>query len=144
MYSAIVAPKITFSTETNKDRTFKITDTNGINEIIICREIQKEYMTIKKRYIIYKNNVKEDTNRNRQYVSTPLEELGNKALIKINRLDEYGYYEIKVVGNSGLTNIPEVKVRGKMKTPQSAAKVENGFAPNIKIVKIIQKKLHLK
>ena len=51
---------------------------------------------------------------------------GNKALIKINRLDEYGYYEIKVVGNSGLTNIREESKR-KMKTPQSAAKVENGL-----------------
>ena len=135
LYSAIVAPKITFSTETNKDRTFKITDTNGINEIIICKRNTKGVYDYKDENIIYKNNVKEDTKINTQYVNTPLEELGNKALIKINRLDEYGYYEIKVVGNSGLTNIREVKVRGKMKTPQSAAKVENGFAPNIKIVK---------
>ena len=135
MYSAIVAPQITFSTETNKDRTFKITDTNGINEIIICKRNTKGVYDYKEENIIYKNNVKEDTKINPQYVNTPLEELGNKALIKINRLYEYGYYEIKVVGNSGLTNIREVKVRGKMKTPQSAAKVENGFAPNIKIVK---------
>ena len=71
MYSAIVAPKITFSTETNKDRTFKITDTNGINEIIICKRNTKGVYDYKEENIIYKNNVKEDTKINPQYVNTP-------------------------------------------------------------------------
>lgn len=135
MYSAIVAPKVTFSTETDNDRTFKITDSNGINEIIIYKKNTKGVYDYKEENIIYKNNVKEENKIDTKYVNTPLEELGNKALIKINRLDEYGYYEIKVISNSGLTNIREVKVRGKIKTPQSAAKVENGFAPNVKIIK---------
>lgn len=40
-YSAILAPKITYSTETDSNRQIKITDAKGINKIIICKRNDK-------------------------------------------------------------------------------------------------------
>ena len=143
-YSVIVAPKITYSTESDNDRAFKITDAKGISEIVICKRNAKGKYDYKEENIIYKNNVKEDTRINPHYINTQLEKLGTKAPIKIKRLDEYGYYEIKVTGISGLMHTREVKVRGKMKTAKPTAKTENGFAPSIKVEKNNKNKLTFK
>ena len=61
-----------------------------------------------------------------------LKELGKRAEIKIKKQNEYGYYEIKVTSTSGLIHKREVKVSGKMSSPETKAKNENGFAPSIK------------
>ena len=37
IYSAVLDPQITYSSETEKDRAFKIRDENGIKEIVICK-----------------------------------------------------------------------------------------------------------
>ena len=120
-YSAIRAPKITYSTESDNDRAFKITDAKGISEIVICKRNAKDVYDYKEENIIYKNNIKGESKINNQYVNTQPEKLGTKAPIKIKRLDEYGYYEIKVTGISGLMHTREVKVRGKMKTAKPIA-----------------------
>ena len=123
-YSAIRAPKITYSTESDNDRAFKITDAKGISEIVICKRNAKDVYDYKEENIIYKNNIKGESKINNQYVNTQPEKLGTKAPIKIKRLDEYGYYEIKVTGISGLMHTREVKVRGKIKTAKPIAVLE--------------------
>ena len=143
-YSAIRAPKITYSTESDNDRAFKITDEKGISEIVICKRNAKGVYDYKEENIIYKNNIKGESKINNQYVNTQPEKLGTKAPIKIKRLDEYGYYEIKVTGISGLMHTREVKVRGKMKTAKPIAKTENGFAPSIKVDKSDKDKVTFK
>ena len=143
-YSAIRAPKITYSTESDNDRAFKITDAKGISEIVICKRNAKDVYDYKEENIIYKNNIKGESKINNQYVNTQPEKLGTKAPIKIKRLDEYGYYEIKVTGISGLMHTREVKVRGKMKTAKPTAKTENGFAPSIKVDKSNKDKVTFK
>ena len=130
-YSAVIDPQITYSSETKKDKTFLIRDGSGIKEIIICKRNAKGSYDYKKENIIFRNaesNERKDSN----YTDTKLTELGKRAEIKIKKQDEYGYYEIKVTSTSGLIHKREVKVSGKMSSPETKAKNENGFAPSIK------------
>lgn len=131
IYSAVLDPQITYSSETEKDRAFKIRDENGIKEIVICKRNAKGSYDYKEENIIFRNaesNEKAKSN----YTDTKLTDLGKKAIINIKKLDEYGYYEIKVTSMSGLIHKREVKISGKMSSPETKAKNENGFAPSIK------------
>ena len=131
IYSAVLDPQITYSSETEKDRAFKIRDENGIKEIVICKRNAKGSYDYKEENIIFRNaesNEKAIPN----YTDTKLTDLGKKAIINIKKLDEYGYYEIKVTSMSGLIHKREVKISGKMSSPETKAKNENGFAPSIK------------
>ena len=130
-YSAVIDPQITYSSETKKDKTFLIRDGSGIKEIIICKRNAKGSYDYKKENIIFRNaesNERKDSN----YTDTKLTDLGKRAEIKIKKQNEYGYYEIKVTSTSGLIHKREVKVSGKMSSPETKAKNENGFAPSIK------------
>ena len=133
-YSAVIDPQITYSSETKKDKTFLIRDGSGIKEIIICKRNAKGSYDYSDKNIIFKNVENKET-ANKTYTDTKLTELGKRAEIKIKKQDEYGYYEIKVTSTSGLIHKREVKVSGKMSSPESGAKNENGFAPSIKIDK---------
>ena len=131
IYSAVLDPQITYSSETEKDRAFKIRDENGIKEIIICKRNAKGSYDYKEENIIFRN-AESNERANSNYTDTKLPDLGKKAIINIKKLDEYGYYEIKVTSTSGLIHKREVKVSGKMSSPETKAKNENGFAPSIK------------
>lgn len=131
IYSAVLDPQITYSSETKKDKTFLIRDGSGIKEIIICKRNAKGSYDYSDKNIIFKNVENKET-ANKTYTDTKLTELGKRAEIKIKKQDEYGYYEIKVTSTSGLIHKREVKVSGKMSSPESGAKNENGFAPIIK------------
>ena len=133
-YSAVIDPQITYSSETKKDKTFLIRDGSGIKEIIICKRNAKGSYDYSDKNIIFKNVENKET-ANKTYTDTKLTELGKRAEIKIKKQNEYGYYEIKVTSTSGLIHKREVKVSGKMSSPESGAKNENGFAPSIKIDK---------
>lgn len=130
-YSAVIDPQITYSSETEKDRAFKIRDENGIKEIIICKRNAKGSYDYKEENIIFRN-AESNERVNPNYTDTKLTDLGKKAIINIKKLDEYGYYEIKVTSMSGLIHKREVKISGKMSSPETKAKNENGFAPSIK------------
>ena len=130
-YSAVIDPQITYSSETKKDKTFLIRDGSGIKEIIICKRNAKGSYDYKEENIIFKNVENKET-ANKTYTDTKLKELGKRAEIKIKKQNEYGYYEIKVTSTSGLIHKREVKVSGKMSSPETKAKNENGFAPSIK------------
>ena len=131
IYSAVLDPQITYSSETEKDRAFKIRDENGIKEIVICKRNAKGSYDYKEENIIFRN-AESNERANSNYTDTKLPDLGKKAIINIKKLDEYGYYEIKVTSTSGLIHKREVKVSGKMSSPETKAKNENGFAPSIK------------
>ena len=131
IYSAVLDPQITYSSETEKDRAFKIRDENGIKEIVICKRNAKGSYDYKEENIIFRN-AESNERANSNYTDTKLPDLGKKAIINIKKLDEYGYYEIKVTSMSGLIHKREVKVSGKMSSPETKAKNENGFAPSIK------------
>ena len=131
IYSAVLDPQITYSSETEKDRAFKIRDENGIKEIVICKRNAKGSYDYKEENIIFKNVENKET-ANKTYTDTKLTELGKRAEIKIKKQNEYGYYEIKVTSTSGLIHKREVKISGKMSSPETKAKNENGFAPSIK------------
>ena len=133
-YSAVLDPQITYSSETEKDRAFKIRDENGIKEIVICKRNAKGSYDYKEENIIFRN-AESNEKANSNYTDTKLTDLGKKAIINIKKLDEYGYYEIKVTSMSGLIHKREVKVSGKMSSPETKAKNENGFAPSIKVDK---------
>lgn len=130
-YSAVIDPQITYSSETEKDRAFKIRDENGIKEIIICKRNAKGSYDYKEENIIFRN-AESNERVNPNYTDTKLTDLGKRAEIKIKKQNEYGYYEIKVTSTSGLIHKREVKVSGKMSSPETKAKNENGFAPSIK------------
>ena len=130
-YSAVIDPQITYSSETKKDKTFLIRDGSGIKEIIICKRNAKGSYDYSDKNIIFKNVENKET-ANKTYTDTKLTDLGKRAEIKIKKQDEYGYYEIKVTSTSGLIHKREVKVSGKMSSPETKAKNENGFAPSIK------------
>ncbi len=131
IYSAVLDPQITYSSETEKDRAFKIRDENGIKEIVICKRNAKGSYDYKEENIIFRN-AESNEKANSNYTDTKLTDLGKKAIINIKKLDEYGYYEIKVTSMSGLIHKREVKISGKMSSPETKAKNENGFAPSIK------------
>lgn len=131
IYSAVLDPQITYSSETEKDRAFKIRDENGIKEIVICKRNAKGSYDYKEENIIFRN-AESNERVNPNYTDTKLTDLGKKAIINIKKLDEYGYYEIKVTSMSGLIHKREVKISGKMSSPETKAKNENGFAPSIK------------
>ena len=131
IYSAVLDPQITYSSETEKDRAFKIRDENGIKEIVICKRNAKGSYDYKEENIIFRN-AESNEKANSNYTDTKLTDLGKKAIINIKKLDEYGYYEIKVTSMSGLIHKREVKISGKMSSPKTKAKNENGFAPSIK------------
>lgn len=131
IYSAVLDPQITYSSETEKDRAFKIRDENGIKEIVICKRNAKGSYDYKEENIIFRN-AESNKKANSNYTDTKLTDLGKKAIINIKKLDEYGYYEIKVTSMSGLIHKREVKISGKMSSPETKAKNENGFAPSIK------------
>ena len=131
IYSAVLDPQITYSSETEKDRAFKIRDENGIKEIVICKRNAKGSYDYKEENIIFRN-AESNEKANSNYTDTKLPDLGKKAIINIKKLDEYGYYEIKVTSMSGLIHKREVKISGKMSSPETKAKNENGFAPSIK------------
>ena len=130
-YSAVIDPQITYSSETEKDRAFKIRDENGIKEIIICKRNAKGSYDYKEENIIFRN-AESNERVNPNYTDTKLTDLGKRAEIKIKKQNEYGYYEIKVTSMSGLIHKREVKISGKMSSPETKAKNENGFAPSIK------------
>ena len=131
IYSAVLDPQITYSSETEKDRAFKIRDENGIKEIVICKRNAKGSYDYKEENIIFRN-AESNERVNPNYTDTKLTDLGKRAEIKIKKQNEYGYYEIKVTSTSGLIHKREVKVSGKMSSPETKAKNENGFAPSIK------------
>ena len=131
IYSAVLDPQITYSSETEKDRAFKIRDENGIKEIVICKRNAKGSYDYKEENIIFRK-AESNEKANSNYTDTKLTDLGKKAIINIKKLDEYGYYEIKVTSMSGLIHKREVKISGKMSSPETKAKNENGFAPSIK------------
>ena len=134
IYSAVLDPQITYSSETEKDRAFKIRDENGIKEIVICKRNAKGSYDYKEENIIFRN-AEGNEKANSNYTDTKLTNLEKKAIINIKKLDEYGYYEIKVTSMSGLIHKREVKISGKMSSPETKAKNENGFAPSIKVDK---------
>ena len=130
-YSAVIDPQITYSSETKKDKTFLIRDGSGIKEIIICKRNAKGSYDYKEENIIFRN-AESNERVNPNYTDTKLTDLGKRAEIKIKKQNEYGYYEIKVTSTSGLIHKREVKISGKMSSPETKAKNENGFAPSIK------------
>lgn len=134
IYSAVLDPQITYSSETEKDRAFKIRDENGIKEIVICKRNAKGSYDYKEENIIFRN-AEGNEKANSNYTDIKLTNLEKKAIINIKKLDEYGYYEIKVTSMSGLIHKREVKISGKMSSPETKAKNENGFAPSIKVDK---------
>ena len=149
-YSAIVAPRITYGKETDNDKIFNVTDAKGISEIVICKRNAKGVYDYKEENIIYRLKAtasSKDTQGKctKKYIEkATFTKQGNNADIKIKRFANYGYYEIKVTGISGLMHTREVKVRGKMKTAKPIAKTENGFAPSIKVDKSNKDKVTFK
>ena len=145
-YSANFSPSIVYEKKGLKEKylTLKIVDGNQeknikngsqVKELTIYRKNDKEEYDYKEANIIYKLNANNATMTDTKYINSINIKNRKKITIKINRLEEYGYYMIVAKDNYGMTHRREVKVPSLKVVPITSAQVENTFAPNISLNK---------
>jgi hypothetical protein len=99
-YATNLAPSIAYGDATEKTRKITISDGGAINKIEICKINQNKEFDYKEENIIYRysrTDSKDDKTTADYINNVEISEDGKKINITFNKLDEYGYYEIRAV-----------------------------------------------